>query len=72
MLVRAPGLETKPGCGDPFSLLKELARQCLEDIHRGRTVNVEQLLRMLAGAGMERFSIGPLATSDRITQDGHR
>ena len=49
MLVRAPGLEPKSGGEEPFSLLRELSLQCLENIRKGRTANAKQLLSMLAG-----------------------
>jgi len=49
MLVRAPGLEPKSSGEDPFSLLRELSLQCLEDIQKGRTATARQLLSMLAG-----------------------
>jgi len=48
-LVRAPGLEPKSGGNEPFSLLRELSRQCLEDIRKGRTATARQLLYILAG-----------------------
>ena len=48
-MVRAPGLEPRSGGEDPFSLLRELAQQCLEDIRKGRTATAKQLLSMLAG-----------------------
>ena len=48
-LVRAPGLEPKSGGEEPFSLLRELSIQCLEDIRKGRTATARQLLSMLAG-----------------------
>ena len=51
MLVRAPGLEPKSGGEEPFSLLRELSVQCLEDIRKGRTATARQLLSMLAGVG---------------------
>ena len=49
IMVRAPGLEPKSGCEEPFSLLRELSQQCLEDIRKGRTATTRQLLSMLAG-----------------------
>jgi len=52
-LVRAPGLEPKCGGEEPFSLLRELSLQCLEDIRRGRTATARQLLSMLAGVRNE-------------------
>ena len=36
MLVRAPGLEPKSSGKEPFSLLRDLAKRCLEDIRKGR------------------------------------
>ena len=48
-MVRAPGLEPKSGGEEPFSLLRELSIQCLEDIRKGRTATARQLLSMLAG-----------------------
>ena len=50
-LVRAPGLEPKSGGEEPFSLLRELSVQCLEDIRKGRTATARELLSMLAGVG---------------------
>ena len=49
MLVRAPGLEPKSSDEDPFSLLRDLSQQCLEDIRKGRTATAMHLLSMLAG-----------------------
>ena len=49
-MVRAPGLEPKSGGREPFSLLRDLAQQCLDEINKGRTATTEQLLSMLAGA----------------------
>ena len=51
VVVRAPGLEPKSGGEEPFSLLRELSQQCLEDIRKGRTATTRQLLSMLAGVG---------------------
>ena len=51
LVVRAPGLEPKSGGKEPFSLLRELSRQCLEDIRKGRTGTAMQLLSVLAGVG---------------------
>jgi len=50
-MVRAPGLEPKSGGEEPFSLLRELCLQCLEDIRKGRTATTRQLLSMLVGVG---------------------
>mgnify|MGYP006222632547 CR=1 FL=1 len=51
VLVRAPGLEPKSGGEEPFSLLRELSLQCLNDMRRGRTATARQLLSLLAGVG---------------------
>ena len=51
LVVRAPGLEPKSSGKEPFSLLRDLAKRCLEDIRKGRTATTRQLLSMLAGAG---------------------
>ena len=51
MLVRAPGLEPKSGGEEPFSLLRELSRLCLEDLRKGRNASARQLLSMLEGVG---------------------
>ena len=50
LVVRAPGLEPKSSSKEPFSLLRDLAQRCLEDIRKGRTATTRQLLSMLAGA----------------------
>jgi len=48
-LVRAPGLEPKSSSKEPFLLLKEISTQCLEDIRKGKTGTVKQLLTLLSG-----------------------
>ncbi len=48
-MVRAPGLEPKSSGKEPFSLLRDLAIRCLEDIRKGRTATSAQLLSMLGG-----------------------
>ena len=44
-----PDLNRSPVSDETFVLLKELARQSLEDIRKGRTATARQLLSMLAG-----------------------
>jgi hypothetical protein len=44
-----PDLNRSPVSDEAFALLRELSRQCLEDIGRGRTATARQLLTMLAG-----------------------
>ena len=34
---------------EPFLLLKEISTQCLEDIRKGKTGTVKQLLTLLSG-----------------------
>jgi len=48
-LVRAPGLEPKSSSKEPFLLLREISTQCLEDIRKGKTGTVKQLLTLLSG-----------------------
>jgi len=48
VLVRAPGLEPKSGSKEPFLLLREISTQCLEDIRKGKTGTVKQLLTLLS------------------------
>jgi len=48
-VVRAPGLEPKSSGKEMFSLLRDLAIRCLEDIRKGRTATSRQLLSMLWG-----------------------
>ena len=44
-----PDLNRSPVPDEAFVLLRELSRQCLEDIRKGRTATARQLLSMLAG-----------------------
>ena len=44
-----PDLNRSPVSDEAFALLRELSRQCMEDIRRGRTAPARQLLSMLAG-----------------------
>jgi len=44
-----PDLNRSPVSEEAFVLLRELSRQCLEDIRKGRTATAKQLLSMLAG-----------------------
>ena len=46
-----PDLNRSPVSDEAFTLLRELSRQCMEDIRRGRTAPARQLLSMLAGVG---------------------
>lgn len=48
-LVRAPGLEPKSSSEELFLLLKEISTHCLEDIRKGKTGTVKQLLTLLSG-----------------------
>ena len=48
-MVRAPGLEPKSSSKEPFLLLREISTQCLEDIRKGKTGTVKQLLTLLSG-----------------------
>jgi hypothetical protein len=48
-LVRAPGLEPKSSSKELFLLLKEKSSQCLEDIRKGKTGTVKELLTLLSG-----------------------
>ena len=48
MLVRAPGLEPEYSGKEPFSLLRDLAQLCLDEINKGRTATSTQLLSMPA------------------------
>ena len=43
-----PDLNRSPVADEAFVLLRELSRQCLEEIQRGRTATTRQLLSMLA------------------------
>ena len=43
-----PDLNRSPVSDEAFVLLRELSRQCLEEIQRGRTATTRQLLSMLA------------------------
>ena len=43
-----PDLNRSPVPDEAFVLLRELSRQCLEEIQRGRTATTRQLLSMLA------------------------
>jgi len=43
-----PDLNRSPVSDEAFVLLRELSRQCLEEIRRGRTATTRQLLSMLA------------------------
>ena len=43
-----PDLNRSPVSDEAFVLLRELSRQCLEEIQRGKTVTARQLLSMLA------------------------
>ena len=43
-----PDLNRSPVPDEAFVLLRELSRQCLEEIRRGRTATTRQLLSMLA------------------------
>ena len=52
-MVRAPGLEPKSSSKEPFLLLKEISTQCLEDIRKGKTGTVKQLLSLLSGVNNE-------------------
>jgi len=52
VLVRAPGLEPKSSSKEPFLLLKEISTQCLEDICKGKTGTVKQLLTLLSGVNI--------------------
>ena len=49
IMVRAPGLEPKSSSKEPFLLLREISTQCLEDIRKGKTGTVKQLLTLLSG-----------------------
>ena len=42
-----PDLNRSPVPDEAFVLLRELSRQCLEEIQRGRTATTRQLLSML-------------------------
>ena len=48
-MVHAPGLEPKSSSKEPFLLLREISTQCLEDIRKGKTGTVKQLLALLSG-----------------------
>ena len=48
-LVRAPGLEPKSSIEEIFLLLKEISTLCLEDIRKGKTGTIKQLLTLLSG-----------------------
>ena len=52
-MVRTPGLEPKSSSKEPFLLLKEISKQCLEDIRKGKTGTVKQLLSLLSGVNNE-------------------
>ena len=43
-----PDLNRSPVSDEAFVLLRELSRQCLEEIRGGRTATSRQLLSMLA------------------------
>ena len=43
-----PDLNRSPVSDEAFALLRELSRQCLEEIRRGRTATTRQLRSMLA------------------------
>ena len=47
--VRAPGLEPKTCSKEIFLLLKEISTLYLEDIRKGKTGTVKQLLTLLSG-----------------------
>ena len=44
-----PDLNPKSSSKEPFLLLKEISTQCLEDIRKGKTGTVKQLLSLLSG-----------------------
>ena len=44
-----PDLNRSPVPDEAFVLLRELSRQCLEDIRKGKTGTVKQLLTLLSG-----------------------
>ena len=48
-LLRAPGLEPKTSTKEIFLLLKEISTLYLEDIRKGKTGTVKQLLTLLSG-----------------------
>lgn len=47
--ARAPGLEPKTCSKEIFLLLKEISTLYLEDIRKGKTGTVKQLLTLLSG-----------------------
>ena len=49
IMVRAPGLEPKTSTKEIFLLLKEISTLYLEDIRKGKTGTVKQLLTLLSG-----------------------
>ena len=49
VLVHAPGLEPKSSSKEPFLLLKDISTLYLEDIRKGKTGTVKQMLTLLSG-----------------------